>query len=329
MAERRELEEGGPVESGTPEEIQTPFGDLEIRLTGSTGSDFTFTVRLSGRPNAASLAEPPEEEAESFADPTFNAEGHRIIALIADQDLAQRSPGTHAALHAILDADPVGRNDVRDAAVWPDEIRNQQPETKPFHFVDIPLTAGGPANPPLPPEPHVLSQIRFFSDALKAGNGSAREKADQVSWLFHLFGDVHQPLHCVERTNEFHPAGDRGGNSFRLKGNPSNLHSLWDNSLNIGVAPNGAIGEQGIAGEILQEHSRESLQGDLQETDPEKWARATYRLAKSFAYTLQEKPSKPPRPSSTYLRTMNQIAHRQAALAGYRLADRLRQLLGP
>ena len=34
-----------------------------------------------------------------------------------------------------------------EAAIFPDVIRNDQPETKPFHFIDIPFRDGGPANP--------------------------------------------------------------------------------------------------------------------------------------------------------------------------------------
>ena len=41
-------------------------------------------------------------------------------------------------------------------ATFPDDIRAQQPQTKPFHFIDIPLEEGGAVNPPLPASPHVL-----------------------------------------------------------------------------------------------------------------------------------------------------------------------------
>lgn len=304
--------------------ITTPLGAVEIQLQGPTGPDFRFTVRLLPAGMAPALA----AEEEDTVHASFNFEGHQIIALVAEKDLA--GTATLNKLHEILANDPQGRDRVQDAAVWPDEIRASQPETKGFHFVDIPLQAGGPPSPPLPPEPHVLSKIRDFRQALKDGAGSPEEKADQVSWLFHLFGDVHQPMHCVERYNEFHEGGDRGGNSFRLRGQFRNLHSLWDSSLNIQVDPNTPTDAEGLADAILELHPRSSLEADLQVTDPEKWARATFELAKLHAYRndLEENPARPPRPSKAYLRNMSEVARRQAALAGYRLADCLRDALG-
>lgn len=48
--------------------------------------------------------------------------------------------------------------------------------------------------------------------------------------LIHFVGDMHQPLHSVERYSPEHPKGDNGGNSFKIatSGTYSNLHSLWD-----------------------------------------------------------------------------------------------------
>jgi len=202
-------------------------------------------------------------------------------------------------------------------------IRNSQPLTKPFHFIDIPFKDGGAANPPLPQAPHVLSQIKERSDFFTNGGGTAQENVDALSWLIHMFGDVHQPLHCIEHISSLHPTGDRGGNSFRLKGSAQNLHHIWDSS----VSPFQSADEDELALEIAAEHSRASLAADLQITDPEKWARASFRLAKQNAYTIAENPQTPPKPSMTYLKKMEKIGRRQAALAAYRLADRLAAIL--
>lgn len=44
--------------------------------------------------------------------------------------------------------------------------------------------------------------------------------------LFHLIGDLHQPLHCGY-------AGDKGGNDIKMdfNGKPANLHSIWDSRI--------------------------------------------------------------------------------------------------
>ena len=89
--------------------------------------------------------------------PFFNAEGHHVIALSATQDLEQRSPVAMLKVRKILDD---GGRTVERAATFPDDLRQQQPATKHFHFIDIPFTDDGPANPILPPAPHAVSKMR-------------------------------------------------------------------------------------------------------------------------------------------------------------------------
>src|SRR5687767_4356906 len=64
------------------------------------------------------------------------------------------------------------------------------------------------------------------------GNGSPAEKAVALCWLFHLVGDVHQPLHTVALFTPDHPEGDRGRNlafvRVREGGQILNMHALWD-----------------------------------------------------------------------------------------------------
>jgi hypothetical protein len=56
------------------------------------------------------------------------------------------------------------------------------------------------------------------------------EKAVALSWLLHLIGDIHQPLHTGALVSEsLFPEGDRGGNGIRLS--VGNLHSAWDRAL--------------------------------------------------------------------------------------------------
>jgi hypothetical protein len=254
---------------------------------------------------------------------TFNAEGHHVIALIAQQDLKQRFPNTMKKVQKSLD---VSGRDLLAAATFPDDIRMKQPQTKPFHFIDIELEAGGPTNPPLPPVPNVITKIDEFTKDLLKG-GAAEDLIDLLSWVIHLFGDIHQPLHCVTRITSAHPRpdGDRGGNSFALKGHARNLHSLWDSSVSFTSGES----EDQIADEIVQQHSRSQLAADLQVKDVEKWARSSFALAKNFAYKpLNENPASPPKPSTAYLATAQKIGRRQAALAGYRLSDRLQQIFG-
>jgi S1/P1 Nuclease len=41
-------------------------------------------------------------------------------------------------------------------------------------------------------------------------------KAIALAWLFHLVGDIHQPLHTAQLFTFEYPKGDRGGNELRV-----------------------------------------------------------------------------------------------------------------
>lgn len=300
--------------------------DLDISVGETSGRTCRVALKVGGE--AAGMAAvagvtalaPVAPLADLGALPEFNAEGHHVIALAMEQDLAANSPATLAKVNQILGA--VDR-DIREAATFPDDIRNQHPETKPFHFIDIPFEDHGPVNPPLPAAPHVLSALNDFSAVLQSATSSAQQKADALSWLIHLFGDIHQPLHCIEHRSELHPEGDRGGNSFKIRGAKRNLHSLWDSAVNVTQS----LDEDQIADEVVQAHPRSSLTRELAVKDPVKWARTSFRLAKTHAYTLDEDPQHPPTPSTAYKKNMETIGRKQAALAAYRLADRLQAIL--
>jgi len=295
---------------------------LELDLVASDGT--RVSLKLASNDSSSTEVTAPGTDSPIFVgkdvQATFNAEGHHVVALIARADLQQRLPATMAKVQKILDN---GGRDLLAAATFPDDIRSSHPETKPFHFIDIEFETGGPAIPPLPPAPTVISKIADFTAAIKRG-GTPKDLIDPLSWLIHLVGDIHQPLHCITHISSLHPRpdGDRGGNSFALRGHARNLHSLWDSSVSFT-----AESEDQIASDILQEHTRTELAADLRETDTEQWARSSFNLAKQFAYApLHENPSSPPKPTAQYLANTLKVGRRQAALAGYRLADRLQEV---
>lgn len=296
-------------------------GSLEIEI--GSGPDVRVSLKISGAAAATAIDEAALASTGIDTDVhvTFNAEGHHIVALIAQRDLQQHFPATWRKVQKILDD---GHRDLDRAATFPDDIRISHPETKVFHFIDIPFKDGGPVNPSLPLPPHALSKIADSTAELKQAGATAEVRVDALSWLIHLIGDIHQPLHCTDHISDLHPAGDRGGNSFKLKGKARNLHSLWDSSTDFSNQQPAEVVDS-----IMAEHARSSLATDLQVTNVETWARASFALAKKFAYApLHENPAAPPQPSAAYLKTALKIGRRQAALAGYRLADRFRTILG-
>jgi S1/P1 Nuclease len=70
---------------------------------------------------------------EAFA---WGYSGHRIIAEIAEQFL---EPQTVRQVHVLFAFDNV--TTLAEVSTWADQIRVQRPETKPWHYVNIPVHA--------------------------------------------------------------------------------------------------------------------------------------------------------------------------------------------
>jgi hypothetical protein len=65
--------------------------------------------------------------------------------------------------------------------------------------------------------------------------GDPERKAIALAWLFHLVGDIHQPLHTAQLFTMEYPNGDRGGNEICIRmtqaAQPMDLHRFWDGIL--------------------------------------------------------------------------------------------------
>jgi len=68
-----------------------------------------------------------------------------------------------------------------------------------WHFVDTPFSVDNTALPPVP-RPNAQTQIEAFR-AVLASNRPDTLKSYDLSWLLHLVGDIHQPLHATTRVS--------------------------------------------------------------------------------------------------------------------------------
>jgi len=171
----------------------------------------------------------------------------------------------------------------------------------------------------------LIERLNALSDSASTGI--------ELAWLVHLVGDVHQPLHSSARVTARDPEGDRGGNDFLLDDVEAwgNLHGYWDSIQ--GRVRRQRHGESfdawvsRIAREITALHPRESLEDELRIESFERWSLKGLELAMSHAYPeyLVRDGVPPPR----YRREVQRVADRQLALAGYRLAGLLNELLEP
>src|SRR5207248_1080686 len=109
------------------------------------------------------------------------------------------------------------------------------------HYVNVPLI--DPKDRPFfagktlisPDLTNILCALKQRANDLQTRTAAAEDRAVAVCWIFHLVGDIHQPLHNVAYFSS-DPAfveGDRGGNKFgvRADGRKWNLHAFWDDLL--------------------------------------------------------------------------------------------------
>lgn len=120
-----------------------------------------------------------------------------------------------------------------------DDIRTQRPfESHPaWHYIDFPFK---PEGEPLTvqsiqlPQDNILSAITQNQRIALNGSGSEK-RAIALTWLFHLFANVHQPLHDVQLFTREYPNGDRGGGDFCIRvaqdRTSLSLHRPWDGRI--------------------------------------------------------------------------------------------------
>ena len=84
------------------------------------------------------------------------------------------------------------------------------------HFVDVPFSPDGTPLPEIP-TPNAQTRINDFR-AVLASNSPDALKSYDLSWLLHLVGDIHQPLHGTTRVTHSRPGGDDGGNGLGVVG---------------------------------------------------------------------------------------------------------------
>lgn len=144
----------------------------------------------------------------------WGALGHQIVGEIAK---AYVSKQTQEAVQKYF-------GDVKwsEAGVWMDEVRSNKfyDYMRPMHYVNV--EAGLTYIPT--DEPNIINELTKVIEELKDRKDYSKSITNEnLKILFHLMGDLHQPLHVGYGI-------DRGGNSINVDflGEPTNLHKVWD-----------------------------------------------------------------------------------------------------
>jgi S1/P1 Nuclease len=198
-----------------------------------------------------------------------------------------------------------------------------------WHFIDEPFS---PDRTPLqqPERPNAQTQIIAFRAALASSSGVSDEvRSYDLTWLLHLVGDVHQPLHATSRFTAAHRDGDEGANLVKIRCGErtevfcrtGELHAFWDDLL----GPN-----EGPPDRVIH------AQGDLADpdinltsiTDEAVWIHESFEAAQAVAYAAPiPTDDEPASLTDTYKRNALAKAEERVALAGARLAKLLESAL--
>lgn len=316
----------------------------------------------------------------------WNDCGHMVVARIAWLKLSEEQRKTVSNIlkhHPHYDSYLVDKcpEDVSPeewaflrAATWADHIRPPKGKTPnelaehprykfhrgPWHYVNYPYVAGQKSSAlpkqPLPNDTHILMQVNHSLDVLHhrmaqdagavSGISPEANQAVRMTWLFHLIGDLHQPLHTVALVNEkLFPDGDhgdQGGNLLAIRpsetSKPMRLHAYWDGMLGFDSRfPNVSR----LADELTHDPNLVSEKlPELQHKQVQDWAAESYLHAKSNVYrdgqfpqirmsdvedgkvAADDVPAVQERDSAKSLT----LARRRVTLGGLRLAETLARL---
>jgi hypothetical protein len=263
----------------------------------------------------------------------------------------------------VASGDAKGKERVRrmfiEAARWPDDSKFTLNDRLTWHTARWAIVAED-----APPEARAAAAARNGKPVgqaiealtlnfamLRNHESTPQERARALSWVMHIVGDMHQPMHVSDLFSEAFPAGNAAA-SLSYVGDPLGttipLHILWDS--NYLRTPN--LDEVSArAQEFVARHPRSSFPELTAHGDPPnaftEWARESHQVAIDWAYDIEtvsdptedqdaerlvanmlkfilegispvdEAPAVP----DEYWERLQRTATRRITLAGYRIAD--------
>ena len=252
--------------------------------------------------------------------------GHKAVAQIALQSM---KASTRERVLELLKhhPDPSVRT-LEDAAVWPDLIRDRDhffhsKHHSSWHYQNRPVGSNPLSRPT---QGSLLTELPRQSEKLNDPSLSMKQRALALSWVVHLVGDIHQPLHCAALYDENFPEGDSGGNRYCvwLGDQHLNLHNVWDSAGCRFLSPVSTNRLAGFVSHAMQQNPVSSFPTQARSLNPYTWSLEGVELCRSIVYKGIE-----PEVELTgdYLRKTLETTEKQIVLSGYRLAWLLDQSL--
>jgi hypothetical protein len=283
----------------------------------------------------------------------WSPEGHMVTGAMAYEELRATDPRVIEKILELMAQHPDhgsfevaakgatgearGRRVFMEMARWPDDIRKGMYDHPTWHYASKPLIDPRRPPPAIPRDATAGSAVEAYALNLSvAGDprAPAPERAIALCWVFHLVGDIHQPLHAADGYSADYPHGDHGG-GLRYVRDPqspqqSSLHWFWDQAANR--SDDTAAARADDLRTTLPREKFAELAGRAKPAEEfVSWASASYALAAAQVYRADLSTSaneqQAPALSAAYVANSTAVAERQITLSGYRLADVLIAIL--
>jgi hypothetical protein len=266
--------------------------------------------------------------------------GHQVVARIAAAHLTAAARTRVSRILDVPDSPEAIANALASASTWADETRSET-HTGNWHFIDLALQDEKfDIAKRCPQDNCAPARIRIFAAELRSHQSDQRwSELDQLRYLVHFVGDIHQPLHAASDA-------DLGGNCELLAapmGQVNNLHALWDG----GIIAQIGLDQRALAASLQEQiltmsgSEREKIEGGRIND----WTWESHELAIREIYRALHIPLEPVVfPSScasapeaitrlrleiaeSYLKAMKPVVREQLIKGGLRLAKVLNESL--
>lgn len=230
----------------------------------------------------------------------WSNKGHRTIVQIAKSHLDQN---TIEAVDAYLNG-----MTWEDAACWMDESSNDkvQQEMKPWQFAFVEKNKMYTRSK----QEDLVNKLEYCLRMLELKNLQSPETMHEtIKMLFHLIGDIHQPLHCGYP----HDAGGKNVTCIYF-GKPYTLNQIWENE----IIENKKIDIWSCTKLLTSTSFSIKRRTDLENIDVAYWLNDT-RSTLYYVYQYQNN-----KIDQVYIDNSATITERQMLKAGLRLAKVLK-----
>ena len=207
--------------------------------------------------------------------------GHRTIAAIA---WAEVRPATRAKLTALLarsqtlETTNCPARTLEQASVWADCIKPGERFSYafPWHFQNVDICKPFDVKAACLFGNCVSAQVTRNAKLLADRSLPVRERVQALAFLVHFVGDLHQPLHAADRSDQ---GGNRTPASYGDVAARYTLHLLWDGYLAERAISSPAGEAAGLLSETTLADRRLYAAGTVDD-----WSRQTWDVARTVSY---------------------------------------------